>query len=70
MNVGEKLGIGLMAAAFLGVLGLGIAGGVESYRDGVRRMTFMGQCIEKWSPSQCEAWDRYGRRDLAFRKDR
>jgi hypothetical protein len=39
------------------------------YREAKERRVFMSQCIEKWAVGQCKTWDRYGRRDLAFRKD-
>lgn len=70
MSIVDRIGIGGVAALIFTVLGVAVSLSISDYRASQRREAFMSQCIEMWSVDQCATWDRYGRRDLAFRKDR
>jgi hypothetical protein len=67
MTLGEKIVAGALAIAFTALFSVALSIAVRGLREAKESRAFMSQCIEKWSPAQCQVWDQYGRRDLAFR---
>jgi hypothetical protein len=69
MTSAERTAVGLLALALSAMFSVVFALAVRDLREAKESRAFLSQCIEKWSLAQCQVWDQYGRRDLAFRKD-